>query len=169
MLKTIGLALICCGCVTPRQQLHRVPPRLAQTIPVVDSLTAVERARIIEAVVRFRRMILIDDTMTRIDGCSVAKTVGPDYLTLLVPEVRPLVVESPSGCGTSLSTTVAMPRLIRITRIQGSGNDAVAQLTYLAERTYTHEEEFKIRRASRRPDGLWAATEMRVYNALIID
>ena len=170
MLKSIGILVLCWACL-PQTRLRSVdpqPPAAGLKAPA-DSLTAIERVRIVEAAMRFRRMILIDDTATRLDGCSVGVAVGRDYRTLLVPVVRELVVEPASGCGPNPSDVIGVPRLLRLRSIQGSGDTAVANLTYLGGSTDTHEEEFKVKRASTRPDGLWAATEMRAYGALIID
>ena len=168
MRKTLTLLWMCCAC-GQQATLERVgAPVPVATPPVRDSITAVERARAVEAAVRFRRMIFLDDTTIRLEGCSVALAVGTDYRALLSSESRWLVSEPATACGATPDLGGSTRRLI-LRRILGGADTAIIWITYHGGGSYLHEEEFKVRRASARPDGLWAATEMRVYDALIAD
>jgi hypothetical protein len=168
MRTSLGLLWLCCACAQ-HTGLERVSAQMpAPIVAAAAGLTPVERARIVEAAVRFRRMIFLDDTTTRMEGCSVALAVGPEYRTLLSPDVRPLVSEPTSACGPTPALTGFTRRLI-VRNIQGGAGEAVIRMTYEGGRTYTHEEEFRVKKASSRADGRWAATEMRVYDALIAD
>jgi predicted ATP-grasp superfamily ATP-dependent carboligase len=168
MRTSIGLLWLCCACAQ-HAGLERVTEQMrAPIVAATDSLTPVERARIVEAAVRFRRMIFLDDTTTRLEGCSVALVVGAEYRTLLTRDVRQLVSEPTSSCGPSPAATRFTQRLI-VRSIQGGAGEAVIRMTYEGGRTYTHEEDFKVKKASSRADGRWVATEMRVYDALIAD
>jgi hypothetical protein len=113
-------------------------------------------------------MIFLEDTTTLLEGCSVVLAVGTEYRTLLSREYRLLVSEPTSACGPTPPATRFTRRLI-VRSIKGGGGEAVIRMTYEGGRTYTHEEDFKVQKASSRPDGIWAATEMRVYDALIAD
>ena len=168
MRASLGLLWLSCACAQ-RARLERVTEQIP--VPIVaaaDSVTPVERARILEAAVRFRRMTFLDDTTTRLEGCSVAMAVSAGYRTLLTRDVRQLVSEPTSACGPTQALTGFTRRLI-VRSIQGGAGKAVVRMTYEGGRTYTHEEDFKVEKASSRADGLWAATEMRVYDALIAD
>ena len=168
MRTSLGLLWLCCACAQ-HAGLERVTAQMrAPIVAAADSLTPVERARIVEAAVRFRRMIFLEDTTTRLDGCSVALAVAAEYRTLLTPDVRRLVSEPTSACGPTAPPTRFTQRLI-VRSIQGGAGEAVIRMTYEGARTYTHDEDFKVKKASSRADGLWAATEMRVYDALIVD
>ena len=164
----LGLLGLCSACAQ-HAGLERVTAHMqAPIVAAADSLTPIERVRIVEAAVRYRRMIFLDDTTTRLEGCSVAVAVGAEYRSLLTPDVRPLVSEPTSACGPTPAATRFIQRLI-VRSIHGGAGEAVVRMSYEGGRTYIHEEEFKVKKASSRADGRWAATDMRVYDALIVD
>jgi hypothetical protein len=168
MRTSLGLLWLCCACAQ-HAGLERVTAQMrAPIVAAADSLTPVERARIVEAALRYRRMIFLEDTTTLLEGCSVALAVGTEYRTLLSREYRLFVSEPTSACGPTPAPTRFTQRLI-VRTIQGGAGEAVIRMTYVGGRTYTHEEDFKIRKASSRADGRWAVIEMRVYDALIVD
>jgi hypothetical protein len=168
MRTSLGLLWLCCACAQ-HAGLEGVTAQIrAPIVAAGDSLTPVERARIVEGAVRYRRMIFLEDTTTLLEGCSVALAVGTEYRTLLSGEYRLLVSEPTSACGLTPPATRFTRRLI-VRGIHGGGGEAVIRMTYEGGRTYTHEEDFNVKRASSRLDGIWAATEMRVYDALIVD
>jgi len=131
-----------------------------------DTLTNVERVRIVEAAVGFRRMIFATDTTIRLDYCSVALILGPDFQSAMVRDVRLLISKARKPCD-GAAPTYALHSLI-LRGIRGAAGDAMVTMSYYGG-SYLHEEEFKIRKTSGRPDGIWTAREMRVYNALIAD
>jgi hypothetical protein len=166
MRTSLVLLWLCCACAR-HAGLDGVTAHMPSPIvAAADSLTPVERARIVEAAVRFRRMIFLDDTTTRLEGCSVARAVGAEYRALLSPDVRQLVSEPTSTCGPTSAATGLKRRMI-VRSIQGGAGEAVVRITYEGGRTYIHEEDFKVKKASSRADGRWAVTDMRVYDALI--
>ncbi len=169
MRKTYLALLWLCSACAQHAGLESVTAQMrAPMVAAADSLTPIERVRIVEAAVRYRRMIFLDDTTTRLDGCSVVLALGAEYRTLLTPDVRPLVSEPTSACAPTPAATRFTQRLI-VRSIQGGASEAVIRMTYIGGRTYTHEEDFKVKKASSRADGRWAATDMRVYDALIVD
>ena len=168
MRTSLAPLFLLCACAQHTGQQHLTPQVFIPVVASTGNLTAVAQIRVIEAAVRFRRMILLADTTTHVDGCSVAQIVGPNYRALFNPDMRSVVSEPAAGCNSRSPDTGLPPRLV-VQSIQGSADDAVATITYVGGRTFTHEEEFKVRKASGRPDGPWATLEMRVYNAMIID
>jgi hypothetical protein len=168
MRKGLVLVWFCCACAPGARFDRRSSQLRMPMLAVIDTLTPVERARITEAMVRLRRMIFVDDTATQLEGCSVAAAIGADYRTLLTPDVRKLVSEPPLVCDPRPAPTTLSRRLI-VGSIHGGPGVALIRVTYEGGRTYTHEEEFKVQKASSRPDGRWVAIEMRVYDALIAD
>ena len=136
------------------------------TAIVADTLSSTQRARILEAALRLRRMIFPDDTTSRLDGCSVAQEIGAEYRALLTLDVRKAVFESGAPC--SDHATTGFDRRLVVESIRGGGRLAVIKITFVDGRS-THEEEFKVQKLSSRPDVRWSATEVRAYDALIVD
>jgi hypothetical protein len=169
MRRSLALALLCFGCAcAQRAGIERLAVKSpTPMVASADSLAPVDRARIVEAAVRFRGMIFLDDTTARLDGCSVVHAVGEEYRTLLARDIRRLVSEPTSACGGTSVAPRFTPRLV-VRGIQGGAGEAVIRITYEGG-SYIHEEEFKVRKASSRGDGFWVATEMRVYDAMIAD
>jgi len=167
MHKNLVVLWLCCACAQ-HARFERSEPQVMVASAGSDTLTAVERARSLEAAVRFRRMIFVEDTTIRVEGCSVALVLGPMYPTLLTPHFRSMVSEPADACGTKPGLTGFTRRLV-LRSIEGGGGEALVSITFHGGGSYFHEEDFKVRRASSRPDGLWAGIEMRVYDAIIVD
>jgi len=80
MRKTYLALLWLCSACAQHAGLERVTAQMrAPMVAAADSLTPIERVRIVEAAVRYRRMIFLDDTTTRLDGCSVVLALGAEY------------------------------------------------------------------------------------------
>lgn len=158
------MAFCACGGQTTYKSVSTPVPQPAIAEP--DSLTQVARLRVVEAVLRYRQMIFQNDT-TQVDGCSVASAVGGEYRPLLQKDLLRLVSE-PTACDAKLRKT-GFTRRLTIRSIVGGSREAVVQVSYSGGGTYFHEEEFRVRKASSKPDGLWATTEMRIYGAMIVD
>jgi hypothetical protein len=140
----------------------------APVVAAADTLTSVARARIVEAAIQYRQMIFLGDTTTLVEGCSATLAVGADYRSLAIPEFRRFVSEPAPVCEPTPPPGKSTRRLI-VRTIEGSGRNAVIRMTYDGRGTYIHEEEFKVTKASSRPDGRWVAMEMRIYDAAIAD
>lgn len=160
---------ICCACLRLANPQGGSAARVTVADTHADSLTSVERARIVDAVVRFRWMIFSTDTTIRLDPCSLAFTFGPNFLKLLTPDVRRLVARPTRSCTNAALDVGGFDRRLILRSINAEAGQVVVAITYNGGGTYLHEEEFKVRKASSRPDGIWAATEMRVYDAMIAD
>jgi hypothetical protein len=113
-------------------------------------------------------MVVVNDTTIRFDGCSIALVVSPEYRSLLSTDVRPAISDAVRPCRTTPDVTGSTRRLV-LRKIEGSGGNAVALVTYVGGRSYTHDEEYKVRRISPQPDRSWTTVEMRVFGALHID
>ncbi|HJQ54521.1 MAG TPA: hypothetical protein VJ825_11835 [Gemmatimonadaceae bacterium] len=140
-----------------------------ESAPVVappDTLTSIERVRILEGAMGFRRMIFATDTTIRLDYCSVARALGPEFQSVIASEVRRLITERKQPCNGAEPRYSPFSLIVR--GIRGEGKEAVVTISY-QNWGYLHEEDFEVRKASSRPDGAWAGIEMRVYNAAIAD
>ena len=114
----------------------------------------------------FRRMIFATDTTIRLDYCSVARALGPDFQSVMERDVLRRISEPKQSCDSAVPSHSPYSLIVR--SIRGVGGEAVATLSY-RNWSYLHEEEFKLRKTSRRSGGEWAGVEMRVYNAVIAD
>ena len=157
---------LCCACAS--RPVPAVQTRNDQAVVVAtDTLTTIERVRIVEAALRFRAMIFVGDSTTKLDGCSLEPVFGSSYLEMFERHMRPLVAVPTQRC-TERHRSPGFGRKLALNRIIGSSGRAVIQLSY-GDGSYFHEEEYQVQKASRRPDGIWAGTEMRVYDAMIVD
>ena len=140
-----------------------------ESAPVVarpGTLTSIERARILEGAMGFRRMIFATDTTIRLDYCSVALALGAEFQSVIARDVRRLIAEPKQPCDSA--DPHYSPYSLVVRSIRGEGKDGVVTISY-QNWGYLHEEEFKVRKASSRPEGRWAGIEMRVYAARIAD
>lgn len=168
MRPVLALFCLCWACAQPAT-LQRMTPQVRESgIAEADSLTPAERARIVEAIASFRQMVFSSDTTIRLEGCSVALAVGPEYRALIRRDVRQMISEPTTVCGTTPDISGFTRRLV-LRKIEGGGGEATARVTYLGGGSYTHDEDYRLRRASSRVSGPWVATEMRVFGAMHID
>jgi hypothetical protein len=140
-----------------------------ESAPVVarpDTLTSIERVRILEGAMGFRRMIFATDTTIRLDYCSVAHALGPDFQSVMERDVSRLIAEQKGPCDRVDPRYAPFSLIVR--GIRGEGEEGVVTISCQNWGTL-HEEDFRVRKASSRPDGRWAGIEMRVYNAAIAD
>jgi len=156
------LVPLCWACTQPHAQTQ---PASVGDVPKADSVTLVERVRIVEAIALFRRNAFPTDT-TRWDACAVAIAAGPEYRPLLRPSFRPLFSEPTSPCGAKPDLTGYSRRLV-LRNILGGAQQATVLVSYMGG-NYTHYESYTLKRAA---PGLreWVATEMRVHQAMIVD
>lgn len=131
-----------------------------------DTLTNIERVRILEGAMGFRRMIFATDTTIRLDYCSVAHALAPGFESIMTLDVRRMITAPKQSCD-SADPRYA-PHSLIVRSIRGEGEEGVVTISY-QNWGYLHEEDFKVTKASSRPDGKWAGIEMRVYDAAIAD
>jgi hypothetical protein len=168
MRPVLALLCVCLACVQPTN-LPRMTPQTRESVGAeADSLTSAERARIVEAISSFRQMVFSTDTTIRLEGCSVALAVGPEYRALIRSDVRKRISEPTTACGNAPDFTGYTRRLV-LHSIKGGRGEATARVSYLGGGAYTHDEDYKLRRASSRVGGPWVAMEIRVFGAMHID
>jgi hypothetical protein len=162
----LALLCVCCACA----QTASVSRMTVQSpnIATADSVTLSERAGIVAAILSFRQLVFSTDTTVRLDACSIALALGPQYRSMLRPDVRRMISDSAEPCSTTPGST-AHSRILVLGTIQGADGEALAQVTYRGPGSYPHEEEYKLRKMPSRTAPYWIATEMRVYDVLIVD
>jgi len=162
----LALFCVCCACA----QTAGVSRRTVQSpnVTASDSLTPSDRAGIVAAVLSFRQLVFSADTTVRLDGCSMELALGPQYRSMLRPDVRRMISDSAEPCSATSGST-AHSRILVLGTIQGAESEAVAQVTYRGPGSYPHEEEYKLRKMPSRTAPYWIATEVRVYDVLIVD
>ena len=165
MRHKLAFLTLCWGCAQTAPH-PRAAPEMPPSAPAPDSLNSVARAKIVDAIAYFRQTAFSSDT-TRLDGCSVALAVGPDYRALIRADFLPLLSQPTTPCGKTPDLTGYARRLVLL-RIVGEGKDATALIAYLAA-PYTHNEDYKLRSVLAGPAQHWVVTEMRVHGIMIVD
>ena len=130
-----------------------------------DTLSIGERARIVEAVIRFRQLVFPNDTTARFDACSVALSLGLQYEGLLGPDVRAAISRSRQDCRNSEPAAIPILLLRSIREVSGG---VMVEVGARGRNTNPHDEEYTVRKPIR-PGDPWFATELRVYGVVILD
>ena len=158
-----GLALMCVfwACAQPATR-RPITPQVGDdpVVAQVDSLTSADRAKIVEAIAIFRQLIFSNDTTTRLEGCSVALAVGPDYRALIRRDLRRLVSEPTTACGTTPDLSGYTRRLV-LRSITGGSGEATATVIFRGG-SYTHDEEYKLKMILPPTGRDWVTKEVRV-------
>jgi hypothetical protein len=164
--KLTFLLWLCAACAQHSAVERTTQPMRGLAVADTDSLPTTERARIVEAIIGFRRMVFWNDS-TPLEGCSVLLGIGADYRALMDASSRRMVSEPAAACGAT-SNLSSYPRRLVLLAIEGNDGEGIARVAYRAG-SYMHEEEYKVRRISPRIGRPWVVTELRVWGARTAD
>lgn len=158
---------LCFACAIPGGAPPATPAAPAVVSVTTDSLTANDRARIVEKIALFRKTIFLNDT-TRLDGCSVAEVigVGPSYRDLIDRSNRSLISDASTGC-VPLRGLVKQGIRVVIGKIINDGSEVSVEAHFTGGRI-AWSETYKLRTPTRR-GGNWIVKEVRVHSMATFD
>ena len=157
------------ACALPPGSEQKLASPKATSLTTADSLTAADRARIIEALASFREAVFQPDT-TRLDGCSVAAVVGVgmSYRQLVQPSFRYRIQDPITGsCVPEPNYSGSRVRLV-LRSIVSDGKEATVEASFLGS-SYTHHETYKLRQDEYRGRRNWIPLEVRIFSLVISD